>query len=108
MAGSPQRLGWFPPVYIRLPPGSERQPGHPAAIGGRDARSRGEPLVVDESGYQPIENYGVIGDLHTVALVGMDGSMDFCSFPKFDSPTIFRGDLQHVLVLVRRGCRPLR
>ena len=28
-------------------------------------------------GYQPIENYGVIGDLYTVALVGMDGSIDF-------------------------------
>jgi hypothetical protein len=28
-------------------------------------------------GYQPIENYGVIGDLHTVALVGMNGSIDF-------------------------------
>ena len=39
--------------------------------------------------YQPIENYGVIGDLNTVALVGMDGSIDFMSFPNFDSPTIF-------------------
>src|SRR5262245_62855836 len=39
--------------------------------------------------YQPIENYGVIGDLHTVALVGMDGSIDFMCFPSFDSPTIF-------------------
>jgi GH15 family glucan-1,4-alpha-glucosidase len=39
--------------------------------------------------YQPIENYGVIGDLHTVALVGMDGSIDFMCFPRFDSPTIF-------------------
>ena len=27
--------------------------------------------------YQPIENYGVIGDLHTVALVGMDGTIDW-------------------------------
>ena len=27
-------------------------------------------------GYQPIENYGIIGDLHTTALVGMDGSID--------------------------------
>jgi hypothetical protein len=25
--------------------------------------------------YKPIESYGVIGDLHTVALVGMDGSI---------------------------------
>jgi GH15 family glucan-1,4-alpha-glucosidase len=39
--------------------------------------------------YKPIENYGVIGDLHTIALVGMDGSIDFMSFPQFDSPTIF-------------------
>ncbi len=41
------------------------------------------------SGYQPIENYGIIGDLHTVALVGIDGSIDFMSFPHFDSPTLF-------------------
>ncbi|MCZ6645953.1 MAG: glycoside hydrolase family 15 protein [SAR324 cluster bacterium] len=40
-------------------------------------------------GYLPIENYGIIGDLHTVALVGMNGSIDFMSFPHFDSPTIF-------------------
>src|SRR6266446_1174905 len=39
--------------------------------------------------YQPIENYGIIGDLHTAALVGMDGSIDFLCFPRFDSPTIF-------------------
>src|ERR1700679_147398 len=39
--------------------------------------------------YQPIENYGVIGDLNTAALVGMDGSIDFMCFPHFDSPTIF-------------------
>ena len=40
-------------------------------------------------GYQPIENYGIIGDLHTVALVGMDGSVNYMCFPKFDSPSIF-------------------
>lgn len=39
--------------------------------------------------YQPIENYGVIGDLNTVALVGLNGSIDFFCFPEFDSPTIF-------------------
>ena len=44
-----------------------------------------------DRGYQPIEDYGVIGDLHTVALVGKDGSIDFMSFPHFDSPTIFAG-----------------
>ena len=37
--------------------------------------------------YQLIESYGVIGDLHTVALVGMDGSHRLV--PHFDSPSIF-------------------
>lgn len=40
-------------------------------------------------GYQPIENYGIIGDLNTVALVGLNGSIDFFCFPNFDSPSIF-------------------
>ena len=39
--------------------------------------------------YQPIENYGVIGNLQTVALVSTHGSIDFLSFPYFDSPTVF-------------------
>src|SRR5258708_4190742 len=41
------------------------------------------------NGYQPIENYGVVGNLETVALIGIDGSIDFCCFPQFDSPSIF-------------------
>jgi GH15 family glucan-1,4-alpha-glucosidase len=45
--------------------------------------------------YQPIENYGIIGDLNTAALVGMDGSIDFMCFPAFDSPTIFAALLDH-------------
>jgi GH15 family glucan-1,4-alpha-glucosidase len=39
--------------------------------------------------YPPIENHGVIGDLHTAALVAMDGTIDFMCFPEFDSPSIF-------------------
>lgn len=39
--------------------------------------------------YKPIEDYGMIGDLRTIALVGIDGSIDFMCFPHFDSPTIF-------------------
>jgi len=39
--------------------------------------------------FQPIENYGVIGNMRSVALVGMHGSIDFLCYPDFDSPTVF-------------------
>ena len=39
--------------------------------------------------YQPIENYGMIGDMHTVALVSIEGSIDWLCMPHFDSPSIF-------------------
>ncbi|MBN9387711.1 MAG: glycoside hydrolase family 15 protein [Chloroflexi bacterium] len=39
--------------------------------------------------YLPIENYGVVGDLHTVALIGLNGSVDWLCFPVFDSPSVF-------------------
>jgi GH15 family glucan-1,4-alpha-glucosidase len=39
--------------------------------------------------FQPIENYGAIGNMQSLALVGMNGSIDFLCYPDFDSPTVF-------------------
>jgi GH15 family glucan-1,4-alpha-glucosidase len=40
-------------------------------------------------GYLPIAEHGIIGDLHTAALVGTDGTIDWYCCPSFDSPSIF-------------------
>jgi len=51
--------------------------------GGREATARLRER------YLPIAEHGLIGDLHTVALVGTDGTIDWYCCPRFDSPSVF-------------------
>ncbi|MCF6157850.1 MAG: DUF547 domain-containing protein [wastewater metagenome] len=39
--------------------------------------------------YKNIGDYGLIGDMNSIALVSQDGSVDYCSMPHIDSPTVF-------------------
>ncbi|HML04883.1 MAG TPA: glycoside hydrolase family 15 protein [Methanobacterium sp.] len=39
--------------------------------------------------YKDIEDYGIIGNLETCALVGNDGSIDWLCFPYLESPSVF-------------------
>jgi GH15 family glucan-1,4-alpha-glucosidase len=45
--------------------------------------------VTESSAFAPIENHGIIGDQNTVALVALDGTIDFLCYPRFDAPTMF-------------------
>jgi GH15 family glucan-1,4-alpha-glucosidase len=44
---------------------------------------------VPPTGYLPIEEHGIVGDLRTVALVGTDGTVDWYCPSRFDAPSLF-------------------
>lgn len=55
----------------------------------RTAPERRRDQEREADGYLPIEHHGVIGDLHTVALVGNEGTIDWFCPGRFDAPSMF-------------------
>jgi len=53
-----------------------------AVLDAAAARARG-------GDYLPIAEHGIVGDLHSIALVGTDGTIDWYCCPRFDSPSVF-------------------
>jgi len=45
--------------------------------------------MASRSDYLPVSEHGLIGDLHTVALVGTNGTIDWHCSPSFDAPSVF-------------------
>src|SRR4051812_3549215 len=75
------------PAFLPAPLGWPSRPGGPVDPCGtrREGRSgRREARMA-----ALIEDHGIIGDLHTAALVSTDGDIDWLCLPRFDSPSVF-------------------
>src|ERR1044072_1751625 len=75
-----------PPPRTSIAKPSRRAVSQSRANPDPDPSSRSQHL---RDAHPPIEDHGIIGDLHTVALVALDGAIDFMCAPRFEPPRFF-------------------
>ena len=80
---------------------------------GRDGDAGCEIDELRRDGYAPIECYAAVGDGRSVALVALDGSVDWWSLPTMDAPPAFSrildpGEGGHILLRPRGPARARR
>ncbi|GEM_PF-1951776 len=58
--------------------------------------------------YHPISDYGIIGDLYTVALINRTGSMEWLCLPFLDSPGVFGPLLNYERIFIMESVKTLK
>jgi GH15 family glucan-1,4-alpha-glucosidase len=58
--------------------------------------------------YKPISKYAAIGNMHSIALISTDGSIDWCCLPYFHSPSVYASILDSekggFFKIILKGC----